>query len=116
MKQQREFSLTSLGKITERSAQKEIEASSISFTPQKEKQATPARLGSKLKAPTAFSPKHTREEHDRFLQFVQDSGRNRKSSPVVIERMAREPEPSDQNARSASNQNRAQQGTKTTYK
>ena len=94
MKQQRQFSLTSLGKITERSAQKEIEVSSISFTPQKEKQATPARLGSKLKAPTTFSPKSTREEHDKFLQFVQDSGRNRKSSPTVIERMAKEPEPS----------------------
>ena len=61
---------------------------------QARQQATPARLGSKLKAPTTFSPKSTREEHDKFLQFVQDSGRNRKSSPTVIERMAKEPEPS----------------------
>jgi len=68
--------------------------SSISLTPQKEKQSTPARLGSKLKAPTAFSLQNTKEEHDKFLQFVQDSGRNRKSSPMVIERMAEEPEPS----------------------
>ena len=108
--------MSSLGRITERSAQKEIEASSISYTPQKEKPSTPARFGSKLKAPTAFSLKQAKAEHDRFLQFVQDSDRARKSSPRAVESVSKQPEASPSRARGSSTQqkesvNRLQQKT-----
>ena len=59
--------MTSLGKITEKSAQKEIEHSSITFTPQKEKPSTPGRFTSKMKAPTVFAQLRIKEEHDKFF-------------------------------------------------